>query len=109
MNSDGRQRSRNPPATLQGHAQSHTALLAGSLPNTQPFPTHAAPSTMDTMQMQEPQYQSNPSQQRQVAMTMSHQTQRPVSSTQRSNMKNIQATKSLKTTLSKSQVEARGM
>lgn len=42
-------------------------------------------------------------------MSLSNQTQRPVSSTQRSNIKSIQTTKTLKTTLSKSQIEARGL
>lgn len=113
MNSDGRQRSRNPPTALQGHAQSHTALLSGGLTNASGYPHHGAPGNMDMIQVQDQQqFQSNPSQQqvRQLGVAMSNQAQpRPMSSTQRSNMKSIQTTKTLKTTLSKSQVEARGM
>lgn len=112
MNSDGRQRSRNPPNALQGHTQSHTALLSGGLPNTSSYQKIGAPGNMEMIQVQDQQhFQSNPSQQqvRQLGVAMSNQGQRPVSSTQRSNMKSMQTSKTLKTTLSKSQVDARGM
>lgn len=72
MNSDGRQRSRNPATALQGHTQSHNALLTSGLANPQGYATHGGVQMVagaggeggeGVGQQNQGQYQGNQSQQ----------------------------------------------
>jgi len=87
--------------------------LTNSISTAQMYQNHGRQHGQSNIELThfQDQFQGNQSQQNFRNMQSSHinlSQQRPVSSTQRSNMKNIQASKNLKTTLSKSQIDKRG-